>query len=352
MQRGDLDQSLDFFQQSLEISRELGSPQISANLLLNRAIVYQLKGQHDKSMQDYQQSLIIYEDIDNEPSIAVVLYHLIRLLLEMNEYSLTRNYLQKLHDIHSRSDNRVIDHRYLIAKALFQNTSKRARDKLKAQELFEQVLKEEVADHSLTVTAMIHLAHLLLLELKMTGEDEVLQEVKDLTQQLFDIVESQNSHSLLIETLMLQSKFATMEFKVDQAKNLLTKAQDLATDRDLQILARSVEKEREQLQTQLDTWERLVEGKPTQREIIETTLSEELLDRMIKKTVAALSEEDKRILGEEVPTPKYQLVRLDFLEDSQKFERNQFRLGLAQIGLSETGNILQELYDETGPGLF
>jgi hypothetical protein len=73
---------------------------------------------------------------------------------------------------------------------------------------------------------------------------------------------------------------------------------------------------------------------------------------MIKKTVAALSEEDKRILREEVPTPKYQLVHLDFLDKSQKIERNQFRLGLAQIGLSETGNILQELYEETGPGLF
>ncbi len=352
MEKGELDQSLGFFQESLEISNKIGNDQITANLLLNRGIVYRLKGEHSQALADYQHCLVIYEEIGNDPSTAVVLYHLIRLAIEMNDHSLTKHYLQKLQDIHLRSDNRVIDHRYRIATALSLRTSKRARDKLKAQEILEGVVKEELTDHSLTVTAMIHLSDLLLLELKMTGEEDVLNEIKHLTQRLHEMAERLGSHSLLIETLLLQSKFALIEFDVDQAKRLLTNAQGMAEEKGLLPLSQMVGDEYKQLLSQLDKWEQMVEGKPTREERINSALSEDLLERMIRKTVALLSDEDKRILGEELPKPKYILVHKDLLSDSQKVERSRFRVGLAQIGLSEAGDILHEFYEEGAPGLF
>ena len=352
MVRGNLEQSLEFFQQSLEISRTLHNEQTTAYLLISLAIIYQLKGERLLALENYQESLAIYEGIGNDPSKAVILYHLIRLLLEMKDQPLVERYLQELQDIHSRTDNRVINHRYLIAKALSLSASKRGRDKLRAQEILEQVVDDEVADHSLTVAAMVYLSHLLLLELKMTGEGEVLQQVKDLTQQLFNIAESQKSHSILVETLILQSKFSVMEFEVDQAKDLLLKAKGIAADKGLQTLVQTIEKEQEQLVVQLDIWERTVEGKPSRQEQIEATLTEDILERMIRKTFVIFSEQEKRILGEEIPKKKYKIVHLDLLQEKQKIERSAFRIGIAQIGLSESGELLHEFYSEYSPGLF
>ncbi|MFQ5820466.1 MAG: hypothetical protein ACE5I5_10805 [Candidatus Heimdallarchaeota archaeon] len=222
---------------------------------------------------------------------------------------------------------------------------------MKAEEILEQVVDEEVADHSLTVTAMIHLCELLLFELKMTGEEEVLEEVKDLTHRLLDIAKQQSSHSLLAETYLFQSKFALMELDVERARKLLAQAHIIAEEKGLYMLARMVAQERDLLLSQLHKWERIIEQTPSRRKMIDLTQLDDLLERTIQKTVAVLTKEEKGISGEEVPKKKYELVYLDLLKDSPKIEKNKFRVAIAQIGLSQTGDILSEFYEEESVGL-
>lgn len=344
--KGDLDQALEYYQRSLAISEELGIKQDIAMSLGNIGELYRKKGNSDLALEYYQQSLAIYEKIGNDPSTAVVLYELVWVTLDSNDPSLAQQYLQKLQQINERTDNRIIDQRYRVAKALSLKTSKRARHKVKAEEILEQVVDEEVADHSLTVTAMIHLCELLLFELKMTGEEEVLEEVKDLTHRLLDIAKQQSSHSLLAETYLFQSKFALMELDVERARKLLAQAHIIAEEKGLYMLARMVAQERDLLLSQLHKWERIIEQTPSRRKMIDLTQLDDLLERTIQKTVAVLTKEEKGISGEEVPKKKYELVYLDLLKDSPKIEKNKFRVAIAQIGLSQTGDILSEFYEE------
>ncbi len=54
---------------------------------------------------------------------------------------------------------------------------------------------------------------------------------------------------------------------------------------------------------------------------------------------------------EQVSREKYKLIYKDLLKEHPEIQRQEFRIGIAQIGLSSTGDILSEFYMEDGSGL-
>ncbi len=349
--KGDLDQALQHYERSLAIYSESGMKDETALVLGNMGEVYRKKGMFNEALECNQQSLAIYEMLGNDPLTAILLSELVWVALEREDSTSAQKYLQKLQQIKERTDNQVINQRYRVAQALSLKASKRTRHKLKAIEILEQVANEEISDHSVTVTAMIHLCDLLFTELKMTGEEELLVEIKDLTQRLLEIAQQQSSHALLAETYLLRSKLALIELNLGQAQKLLTKAYQIAKEKDLQMLAQTVIHERDVLQSQMQQWESIIKENPSQRDLIDLTGIDGFLEQMIQTTVTSLIEE-KGILEKEVRKRKYKLVYLDLLKDSAKTERANFRVGIAQIGLSTTGDLLHEFYQEQAPGIF
>jgi tetratricopeptide (TPR) repeat protein/predicted amidohydrolase len=348
--KGDLEKALKYFQKSLEIYQKFGTKEDTALLLANIGEIYRKKGNPKRAQEYYQQSLTIYDTMGNAPLTAVVLLELVWIGLEREDAPLVQESLQKLQQINEQTDNRIINQRYHVATALVLKASKRTRDKMKAGEILGQIVEEEVGDHSLTVTAMINLCDLLLSELKMTGEDELFGEIKTLTKQLLEIAERQASQSLLAETYLLQSKLALIELDMGQAKKLLTTALHIAQEKGLDKLFHTLKSEQDQLHAQMKKWELLIKEKPSKQELIDLTNLDELLSTMIQKTVADLMEE--RGISDTSPQTKYQLVYLDLLKETPKTVKNQYRVGIAQIGLSQTGDILHEFYKENAPGLF
>jgi tetratricopeptide (TPR) repeat protein/predicted amidohydrolase len=351
MVRGDTGQALEHFQRCLELYKELGFKQMVALSLSSMGEVYWKMGNIEQALDYYQQSLAIHEEMKNAPYTALVLLNLLWITLEKEDRSLAEQYLKKLEQINERAENKVIDQRYRVAKALWLKSSKRARHKLEAEKILEEVIKEDVGDHTLAVAAMIHLCDLLLFDLKNTGEEELFGEIKELTNRLLEISEKQSSHSLLAQTYLLQSKLALIELDIGRAKKLLEQANSIAEEKGLNLLARLVAQERDSLLSYVKKWESLVQQKPSRQEMIDITHINVLLERMIQNTVAGAMEE-KGTSGEEIQTKRYVLVYLDRLKDPLKIEKNRFRVGIAQIGLSKAGDIIREFYREQSPGLF
>ena len=351
LERGELGQALEHFQRCLGLYRELGYKQQVALSLSNMGEVYWKKGDVEQALDYYQQSLTIHEEMENASYTALVLFNLLWIALEREEPSLAQQYLKRLEQINERTENKVINQRYRIAKALWLKSSGRARREIEAVKILEEVIKEEVGDYTLAVTAMIHLCDLLLRELKDTGEEDIFEEIKGLTNQLLEIATRQSSHSLLAQTYLLQSKLALIELDMGQAKKLLGQALSIAEEKSLIRLVRAVAQERDSLQSQLKKWESLIQQEPTKQEMIDLTHIDVILEQMIQKTVTSVMEE-RAISDEETPRKRYKLVYLDLLKDTSKTERNTFRVGIAQIGLSKTGDIVHEFYKEQTPGLF
>jgi len=351
LERGELGQALEHFQRCLGLYRELGYKQQVALSLSNMGEVYWKKGDVEQALDYYQQSLTIHEEMENASYTALVLFNLLWIALEREEPSLAQQYLKRLEQINERTENKVINQRYRIAKALWLKSSGRARREIEAVKILEEVIKEEVGDYTLAVTAMIHLCDLLLRELKDTGEEDIFEEIKGLTNQLLEIATRQSSHSLLAQTYLLQSKLALIELDMGQAKKLLGQALSIAEEKSLIRLVRAVAQERDSLQSQLKKWESLIQQEPTKQEMIDLTHIDVILEQMIKKTVTSVMGE-RAISGEETPKKRYKLIYLDLLKDTSKTEKNTFRVGIAQIGLSKAGDIVHEFYKEQNLGLF
>ncbi len=350
-EKGNLDRSLAYSQRCLELVEEPGVWQLSGWALSNLGLVYRLRGDLDLALEHFQQSLAIHEEIGNDASTAVILFYLIDAACDSNDPGRAQLYLEKFQQINERTDNRLMDQGYRVARALVLKASKRARDKWAAHEILEGVIEEPVTAYSLTVTAMLHLCDLYLLELKMTEEEEVLADVTYLALQLLDIAEQQSSQSLLAETYLILSKLALVKLDVERAQELLAQAHLLAEERGLHDTARRVAQERDLLQSQLSKWQHIIEQRPSRREMIDLTQLDDLLEQMIRKTITTLSREERGVPGYEARERKYKLAYLDLLKGSQKTERGRYRVGLAQIGLSQEGDILQEFYEEQAGGL-
>ena len=345
--KGDIDIALEFFQRSLLIYDEMGVKEGIALTLSNMGECYTRKGNPENAFECYQRSLLISEDMGNTRLISVVLSYLVGLALDNNDFDAANDYLSRLEQIDSGSDSVIINQRFRVSKALLLKKSKRTRDRVKAEEILERVVEEEVSDHSLTTEAMIHLCDLLLIELKATREEEVLDKVKDLTKQLVMIAETQASHHILVETYMLQSKLALIDFEVTEAQRLMTEAKKLADEKGLDRLGKIVQNEIDTLQNEVKKWESILDTKPSKTEMVNLTNLDDLLARMVQKTVESLGVET--VVDQ--TKQKYTLVHRDLLKGTGKSERSKFRVGIAQIGLSQKGDILNELYEETVDGL-
>ena len=63
------------------------------------------------------------------------------------------------------------------------------------------------------------------------------------------------------------------------------------------------------------------------------------------------SDEEKRVAIERMERKKYQLVYRDLSKEYPKVQKRECRVGIAQIGVSETGDIMKELFDMKSSGL-
>ncbi|MFX1298293.1 MAG: hypothetical protein ACFFD2_25995, partial [Promethearchaeota archaeon] len=67
--------------------------------------------------------------------------------------------------------------------------------------------------------------------------------------------------------------------------------------------------------------------------------------------VAQFTQEERRVMGERIIKKKYQIIYRDLFKEYPRAQKREFRVGIAQIGISETGDILSEFYEMKASGL-
>ncbi|MFX1535921.1 MAG: tetratricopeptide repeat protein [Promethearchaeota archaeon] len=292
MQKGELNQALTYYKQSLVLFEEVDNRQHIAESLENIAMVYAEKGAFEQGLEHLEKSLTIYEEVGNNLKISSTLFSLILVGLDRNS-GRTIDYFQRLKEIKDQENNKLINQRYQVAEALLLKSSTRSRDKIKATELLEQIVEEEIVDHELIVIAMLNLCDLLLKELRIS--EEVLDEINSIVNTLLVIAKNQHSHSLLVETYLLKAKLGLVELDVQGARQWLIHAQLLAEERGLTRLAIKVSNEHDSLLESLNTLEKFSKLGISLPERIKLARLDEQLGHMIQRK----SEEMPEISPEE-----------------------------------------------------
>ncbi|MHA2294395.1 MAG: tetratricopeptide repeat protein [Candidatus Hodarchaeales archaeon] len=258
--RGDFEQGLRYYQDSLIILQELGYKHDMAICYNNIGEVYSSMGKYDEALDQIKKSLSLFQEIEAIPDVTLPLFNLVDLSLYSGLPQKAQSYLKQLQEINTKEEHKLIDQRYRLAKALVLKSSRRAKTKIKSSEILEDLVSEEIIDDILVVRALFELSELLIDELRAYGEEEVFYEVKELIQHLDEKANKQNSHSLIIDTLILQAKLSMVEGDLNESQQLLDRVEMIAKEKEIQHLTNKVLKEKEQLKNQYEKWKSLIQS--------------------------------------------------------------------------------------------
>ncbi|MCE7736103.1 MAG: tetratricopeptide repeat protein [Candidatus Heimdallarchaeota archaeon] len=232
---GQLSLALDSFAKSIEMYENMDATIFPSNrknwslALLSMGKIHQHEKEFDKSEEYLKRSLEYFRETNDQVIISKILYHLISLMIESDDINSASEYLKEL-ESYSRSQNHPhIRMYYRISKAIMLKNSPRMREKSQAQDIYQDIIEEDVILFDITVIALIDLSELLIAELKSFGEAEVMEEIKRISSKLFKLASEKNASNLIIEGFILQFKLALLDFNFDVAQNLLQKAIKMVT---------------------------------------------------------------------------------------------------------------------------
>jgi len=177
---------------------------------------------------------------------------------------------------------------YNIDRAVYLKNSPRAINRGKAEEMLKQSIEEGIPDYEFLRHALVNLCDLLLFELRATNETEILDELQNYIFQLFETVKNSRSYSLLAETYLLQARLSLITLDIIKARRFLTKAQEIAENYGLDLFAKKISSEHDDLLKQLELWEKLKESKAPLGERMELSRLNEQMERMIRKRLIKL----------------------------------------------------------------
>ena len=292
-EKGEMELALEYLQESITALEEHGFFGLGyATYTSILGEVYISMGEEELAFENLEKAIMVYGFIGSQHQyITRALAFLIRLGIETNNLERITPYIEQLKQLNEEIDNPLLSQVYQIVQANLLKMSTRYRDKAKAQDIFRRLIAEENVYHMVTRYALIDLCDLLMEEFRTMGDEKILNEINDTIENLMQKAKQSSSYSLLAEIHYLQSKLALTELDLDKAQQLLQQAKLIADEKGISRLSMIVSLEHQSLLTQLSKWERIIAQKPSQREMLELTQFEELVDRMLHNRLYLKEEE-------------------------------------------------------------
>lgn len=287
MYQGELQLALDHLMKTLSIDKELDNTLNIAYSHINMGKIYQYMGEYDIALNLYEQAHRTFESIGDDLTKTSLYYQFVSLYIEWNNIPEAQVYLDKL-KLYDQpgSDNfekQYIHLLYLLSEGLVLKESKSLMVKFKAAENFQQIANGPVIDSEFTALAILNLNDILLLELKLTQNDERLEEIQEWLKKLNSLAEEQKSSVLLVQTYLLESKLKLLEFKIQEAETILLKAQEITNQKGLRKFEHIITTELNKLHSQEEQWENLRAKDASLPERIDLAGLEKTFENLIRK---------------------------------------------------------------------
>ncbi|MHA1992843.1 MAG: tetratricopeptide repeat protein [Candidatus Hodarchaeales archaeon] len=297
--KGELTKSQDYLLQSLPLLSGNGFGTRVAKIygLWDLGDNYRAQGKLDLAIEVLEQALEMSSNI-NIPIYTNVVYNsLIEVYIDKNSLDEARKYLklQKEYNADRPGSEWVIN----ISEARILKATRRIQNLAEAEKMLRQFLPwiQSGGDLNISASILIDLCEILLIELQITDDVEILNELDSFILQLLEIAEKQHSYTTLTSTKLLQGKIALIQLNTAEARTFFREAQQIADDHGLQKLALSISREHDKLLDQLDIWDDLIKNK--------APISERLKLASMDKTIEYLKAKralDSPQLVSETPT--------------------------------------------------
>lgn len=237
------------------------------------------------ALNAYKSALSLYKELGNYLEKSELLLCLCNALFTEENISDIQEYLNELQYLAIKTKNVLIKNRYLFVKALNLKSNNCAYSKVKAQKIFQKILASDIIDYDLNVFALINMCDILLWELKITGNEKVLQEVRNYTEKLESIAKKHQSYPLMAETYLLQAKLALLELDIEFTHVLLDRAYSIANEKNLTQILRKLSNQYDFLHEKIDILEEFNFTDKSVKERIEDLELEDTIRQLLQKKI-------------------------------------------------------------------
>jgi tetratricopeptide (TPR) repeat protein len=284
MSKGELNKALKYNKKSTKLAEECMWYQFIIVNKRNSGEIYRRKGEIDEAKKQFEQVLALSEKSGDFMNMAILLLHLLLINLDNNSHEQAQKYLKHLENLVDQKKFPVIKIVYSLGKALMLKSSSRMADHTDAARLFKEIIEDEIGTPQFHTLAIVSLCDLLLEELSIYNNPEIFEEINYLISQLLKIAEKNNSFSMMSEAYLLQGRVALIKLNLDDARQNLTKAQQIADDHDLTLLARKISHEHDKLVQELETWQNYKKTQMSMSKRIQLASIDGVMDRMQEKS--------------------------------------------------------------------
>lgn len=237
--KGELDEALKIREEVLEEVKKYGNRSWIAHYLGLIGEVYWQKGMKKEALEYAKESLKIMEEIGGKRTLIYSHGQIVYYAVESNILELAKTHFGRLKPIVEELKTKPEEQYLKCLEAFILKKSTKINDLIQAEVLLEQLLKEELPYYLLIYT-MICLCEVLISQLHLTNDKEILKKLMKYLSKLYDFAESNKAFPLIVETLWLQSQVSLIEMDFEEAKELLSRADQIAKEKGLKRLVKKI----------------------------------------------------------------------------------------------------------------
>lgn len=291
-EKGELNKALEFDQKALsQVPDGEFFIQMSVKAAIYRSMgaIYRQKGDLDQALDYFVRDHDFLKKIN---PLRGNFFSIIQVLLDMKDFTQAQIYLQQYKELSEKFESELFTYGYQTARALTLKASSRMQDFFEAQIILKRLIEEKPKTSNLISAnlILINLCDCYFKEFRLSNQIEVLDDIEPIIDILQNIAKTQNSYSSLANVKLLQAKLALLQINMVGARKLLTEAQKIADEHDLQLLAGEISREHDHLLEELKIWESIKKEKVSVAERLKLASIDGVMQRMQGKRAIELSD--------------------------------------------------------------
>lgn len=280
IERGDYEKAAYFLQKGIELKKKLNSSHSTDFLHLNLGRIHFEQGNLEEAERNFKRSLQLRKIIGNDINVSHSLYYLALTKAAKGEFQEAEKYIGELEVLALESENRIVQARFLATKAFWFKKQKRLHIVMQAYPLFEKIIKEyDGIDHNLSIFAIENLIDLTLIEVTVSNEEWLIEEIYLLAQKLLKIGQMHMSYPVVINSLILISKIELIRKNMTKAISALEQAIIIAEEQGLESQREKAKQYQKEIENEISTWAKLIESNA---DVVERVRQSDILDYLTR----------------------------------------------------------------------
>lgn len=290
---GNLDQSEHYILEALDIEEGLGNRQAIGVAYCTLGILMRQKGERNKAQKYFEEAISNLKFQKNPFLVSVTYYELFLTIVNENtsEALMIEDELRNI--VKDQPANYRIAIIYQIIHAIRLNLSRRGIEKFEGQQILKNLQNQVIEDVRLKITVTTRLIFSLLEEYKAFGDQNVLEEIKELTEQLYQLSLANNSKFLEGEVMLIKANLELVSGNVKSADKLMNQAEKFAEELNLRHLVKRIQDSKTHFEKELAYWNEVLQNSSSIMERITKSRISSYLERMLELIEVGLISEER-----------------------------------------------------------